>query len=228
MRTYEEVKESVRKSQVALMEKYNEKLHYSRTNREEERLLTLAIHRIEHQLDNLDEITNVEIGACVLDIMDGLFHYHTFFYNMWMTDEGFSDVLSILTSPTNPKCGMACQRLGIAESDLKYFRRRNPREEQARAEFIRRINTNFGTSIPTSYRDRYDAEEKYSIAQTRKSQEEQDDAFVKFTSMRSVMGEFKECEGSYILKSDIPGYREAEERIQARQKQKALNVKKGN
>ncbi len=115
-----------------------------------------GIKILQNQLDNLDEITIIEIGKCTNRIIEVI--QQAYLKNMWQyTNGSFEEFIHRHVTPIKDDGDISirdrlarfeCERIGIGLKDLLFFKGKDPTKEETVNQFLQIINEDYGVNIP--------------------------------------------------------------------------------
>lgn len=157
MRSFEEVKEMTKSSTMTIMARNKNRLTQGKLEDWKKTVLEKSIQDCENYIENIDEVTIMEIGAATRDLIEAIRSA----YNIYLTEyyQNFERFMNEhvmgLKADGSPKEGglsyfgqIPCWTLGININDLMCFKGHNPMSVETADMFKKTVNANFGTHIP--------------------------------------------------------------------------------
>ena len=221
MKTFDEVKAFVKAAQSTTMESAIEKLKNDDLKDFEERAYNSVVQNCQKNIENIEEVTTIEIGATTNSLIRSIqkayqFHLEDYYQNF----EGFIDDYVVGIAPdgslkNGAYFGQAqCFELGIGVNELLCFKGRNPMLDETGDLFRQTINANYGTNIPMAS-DAKQALQKYEAVAFGDDEEAKDQVFIHLKEVQRDSGILRNGGEYYILAND-QAYQEAIERCSER------------
>ncbi len=157
MRTFEAIQENLRANKTYIMHSAMSKLSKGGLKEWEEKAQNMIVEECQRNLENIGEVTTIEIGAntnAIIESVQKAYQLHTIDY--WKNFEKFiTDYVSGLSSEGKPVNGIyfsqsECLELGVSLNDLLCFKGKNPMNEEVGDLFRQEVNVSYGTNIPMS------------------------------------------------------------------------------
>lgn len=205
MRTFEELKKMIETSQVEMMQVIEKGKLYNVYN---DGYCKRVIQECKAYLDNLDEVTTIEIGASTNEIIDAIksaYQFDSVAY--WQDFEKFiSDYIVGLTPDGNLTRGLylgycPCHKLGVGVNELLCLKDQSPIFYNFGDSFRKMINDHYGTNIPMAGIEQqalYD----FESARLSDGSEYDIEAFVRLKELQRDSGSLKIGGSYYILATD--------------------------
>lgn len=157
MRTFDEIKEIMKENRLSIMQRAMEDIKNNNLKDFEKTALNMTIQKCQSNIENIEEVTTIEIGAETNSLIKAIqTAYQLHLNKYWDNFENFMDGYIIgLTPEGKPKYGTyfgqeQCYQLGISINELLCFKGRNPMSSETEDLFRKIVNTNYGTNIPMS------------------------------------------------------------------------------
>lgn len=157
MKTFEEIQESIKATEVSIMQRAMQTLEESGLEDYEERAANITIQECQSNIENIEEVATIEIGAetnALIKSIQTAYQFHLVDY--WQDFERFVDkYVTGLTPDGKFKSGAyfgqsQCLTLGVGINELICFKGRNPMSGETEDLFRQIVNSNCGTNIPMS------------------------------------------------------------------------------
>lgn len=215
MRTFEEIKETEKNTLMRLMQKSMQELEKGGLKDFEEQAAKQTIQESQRNIENIDELTTIEIGAVTNSLIKAIqtaYSFHSTDY--WSDFERFIDkYVSGLTPEGNQKNGpyfaqSECYELGVGINELLCFKGKDPMSGETGDLFRQIINTNYGTNIPMSGIEQQALQDFNAVAfgddEIAKAK-----AFVHLREVQRDSGKLRNGLGSYHLLATDQDYQDA-------------------
>ncbi len=206
---------------IIAIQRTTERLEKSELKDHEKKGLEMALQNYQNNLDNIDEVTTIEIGAATNSLIKGIQTAYSFHLpEYWRNFEEFVDkYVTGLTSDGNLKNGsyfgkQQCYELGLSKSDLLCFKGNNPMNTNPGDIFRQNINVNYGTNIPMSGIEQQ-ALQEYESAVFSGDDVAKDQAMIKYKEIQRDAGSLKIGPEYHPLATD-QNYQEAINRVSGR------------
>ena len=188
----------------------------------EKRAKQMVIESSKIYIDNIDEVTIIEIGSVTNSLIEAIkkaYQYHLVEY--WQNFEKFMEKYIIgLTPDGKLKAGSffgqsQCYELGVGLKELSIcFKGKNPMTAETGDLFRKLINTNYGTNIPLTGVEEAALKEYESVAFGTDT-DKKDQAFICLKEIQRDAGALKNGGDYYILATN-QNYQEAKARCSGR------------
>ena len=156
MRTFDDIQYMIETDKARLMERSRKELEAGGLQDYKEHANTMIIRDCQDYLDNIDEVTTIDIGATTNDLIRAIqtgYKLHQTYY--WQNFKRFATEYIVGLTPegnfiNGPYLAqIECYKLGIGVQELAaYFEGRNPFDDKTGDGFRNFVNTNLGTNIP--------------------------------------------------------------------------------
>lgn len=155
MRTFEELQEIIKTNKTNTMQRVMQKLANGGLTDFEEKASNMVIQDCQSSIENIGEVTTIEIGAetnSLIKAIQTAYQFHLTDY--WQNFERFvNEYVTGLTPDGKLKNGSyfgqnQCFTLGVGINELICFKGRNPMDYETGDLFRQIINANYGTHIP--------------------------------------------------------------------------------
>lgn len=157
MKTFEEIKENIKKSEISLMQQTMQKLEQGGLMDYEKASANMIIRECQSVIENIDEAATIEIGAQTNSLIKSIGLAYTAHLNeYWQNFEEFINKYVLGLTPDGEKIpgtylGQSqCLELGVGIKELSCFKGISPTSKEAGDLFRNVINANYGTNIPMS------------------------------------------------------------------------------
>lgn len=156
MRTYEEVKGNIIKNERRTIQYQNSRLNDAEASDFDKEIATSVIKECQLYIDNVDEVTIIDIGADVNSLVKAIQQYYGLHISEYYGNFEYfmRSYIMGLASP-EPRDGYLalageseCLDLGISFEDLKIFEGKSPFDDEVVNAFIEHVNRNFNTEVP--------------------------------------------------------------------------------
>ena len=220
MRTYDDVKKGLLLEKKSLMNRCIQALEKGGVKDFEVVALNSVIGDCQEYIDNIDEVTTIEIGGTTNSIISGIQSAYKLYLNdYWQNFEKFADEYIIgLTPEGNFKNGSffaqsQCYQLGIGISELaSCFKGKDPMSNEAADDLKKLVNYSYGTNIPMAGVEQQALQEYQSVAFSF-DQAAKDKAFVNLKEVQRDAGSLKNG-GTFYLLATNQDYQEAKARLE--------------
>lgn len=219
MKTFEEKKEGILQSKKALIHRCSQELKNKGLKDFEKKALNMVIRDSQIYLDNIDEVTTINIGATTNSVINSIqtaYKHHLVDY--WQDFKSFADKYIVgMTEDGNFKRGSffaqhECYSLGIGIKELATcFEGRDPMKAEAGNLFRQLINANYGTNIPMEGVEQQ-ALNDYGAVAFGSDPVAKDKAFVHLKEVQRDAGSLQNG-GDYYLLVTNNEYQEAKTRL---------------
>ena len=171
MRTFEEIQERMIASRNSIMQRAMQDLEKGGLKDWEERAAYITIQECQSNIENIGEVTTIEIGAetnSLIKAIQTAYRFHLTDY--WQNFERFIDnYVSGLTPDGERRNGAyfgqsQCLELGVGINELLCFKGRDPMNSETGDLFRQIVNANCGTNIPMSGVEQQALQEYESVA----------------------------------------------------------------
>lgn len=215
MRTFEEIKETEKYTCIRTMQKAMQELEKGGLKKFEEEANKQVIQNCQSKIENIDEVTTIEIGAVtnsLIESMQTAYSYHLTDY--WSDFEKFIDKYVLgLTPDGKLKDGpyfakSQCYDLGVGINELLCFKGKDPMSGKTGDLFRQIINTNYGTNIPMSGIEEQ-ALQDYNAVAFGDDEIAKAKAFVHLREIQRDSGSLRNGLGNYHLLANDQAYQDA-------------------
>ncbi len=208
MKTFEDVKESVKNHQEYCKRVARETLGKENTSDFEKEVANSLLENAENNIEHLEEITTIEIGAETNSLIQAIQTAYKINLNeYWENFENFLDKYVVgITSDGHLKNGAyfgqsQCLKLGISRDDLSCFKGKDPLQNEAADFFRQKINAQFGTTIPMSSEEKK-AYDDYNEVVFGSDELAKEKAFVQLKEIQRDSGTLRNGNTYYILSTN--------------------------
>ena len=213
MKTFEEIKENIKKSKISLMQQAMQKLKQGGLKDYEKASANMMIRECQSVIENIDEAATIEIGAHTNSLIKSIGLAYTAHSNeYWQNFEEFINKYVLGLTPDGKEIpGMYfgqsnCLALGVGIKELSCFKRISPTSKEAGDLFRNVINANYGTNIPMSGIEEQALQNYYAVAVTDVIAKAQ--AYVHLMEVKRDSGELMSG-GNYFLLATNQDYQNA-------------------
>lgn len=197
MKTFEEIQEGIKTVRISSIKEAMEELEKSNLDVYARSAKNRAIEEYKRDIDNIEEIAIIEIGASANNFIRGMQTAYQAHPNDYSQNfEKFIDDYVLSGGLLQKERGT----LGIGKDELLCFKDRNPMSNETGDLFRQIVNANFGTNIPMS-NDEQEALQAYENVD-RKDKLATAEAFVHLKEIERDSGALKTGESYYPLVSD--------------------------
>lgn len=221
MKTFEEIQAQIELNHKILLQNAMETLQDERITKVEKKTAELMVHECQSVLNNLEEVTRIEIGAATNELIDAvkkMYQIYPFSYG-----SRFDDFLEKYVTGMNNEgkfvaqnCSgqMQCVKLGLMNSDLNCFKDYHPMKPEFGNVFRQMINQKFGTTIPMAGTVEKALQDYESVMFTDDSFAK-DNALIYLKELQRDSGHLKNGY-SYLLLQNDKEYQEAQARCRGK------------
>ena len=223
MRTFEEAKSKVMSSLMRNMERYKKELEDQRLNEGVKAAAKKNLLFTQHEIENIDELTLIEIGAAVNYLIEKIKMYYrnngnngTMYFQQF---DSFMEEFCLKNVPGRDLVCIQADLLGLSKEDLQCLKDTVPINANFGDELRQKVNFAMGTKIPTSeemlmLQTEFNNTQRLDI---NVSEEIKDQALVDYMEMRRNAGMDKRLmpvDSPFL--ADNPKYQAAKDRLSGR------------
>lgn len=221
MKTFDGVKNSIIFYNSDMIAKAQKELSQPGLKKHEIAADNIIISNAQSNLNNIEEVTTIEIGYLVNSLLkhirdsyrkdiNNYFSDFEKFMEKWVVGEYDKDGKRTYTVVSNLVRG-----LGITSEDLQCLKDSLPNEETFGDVFRQRVNSAMGTNIPMAGVEE-SARREWDAVQTNASEEDKERAYVAFKEIQRDAGSLKHDSLVYFVLANNQAYQEAKEHISGR------------
>ena len=211
MRTFEEFKSSILRAKHNLMSRCQYEIKAGRLDDDEERVRRMVIRNRQLYIDNIDEVTTINIGATTNSLIRTIqkaYQQHSTDYlenfERFATEYivGIIDNGEIKRQSQFVNSSGNCNKLGIGVDELATcFKGKSPMDNESGDFFRQLINLNYGTNIPMAgVQEQLLKDWKTSVYyESGSDQKTKDTAFVKLREAQRESGLLQNGGDYYLL-----------------------------